>query len=190
GDGLDHLVAGGVNHIGVAAAAARHGVGAGHPVELVGAFVTGDLVGDAVAAAGNGGAAQQLQVLQAGGEDIGDEALHLVGAVPTALVDDVLGVVDHVGVIPDAAYETVGTGLAIERVVAPRPAQRVVPRRAREPVGRAVGGKVHRQRTRERVVLDAGHDARQRLIGPELVVRIAAELVDGIADAVDDVEII
>ena len=52
--------------------------------------------------------------------------LDRVGAVAAGLVDDVADIVDHVGIVAEAAEHRVGAGAAIERVIAGEAPQDVV----------------------------------------------------------------
>ena len=100
---LGHHVAGVVDHVGVVAGAADHGVGAGAAVERVVAAVAGEDVGERVAGAVDVGAAGQGQVLDVGAERVADRRLHRVGALVERFRHHVAGVVDDVGVVAGAA---------------------------------------------------------------------------------------
>ena len=50
-----------------------------------------------------------------------DRRLNRVSPAPTGLVDHVARIVDHIGVVASAAKHLVGTGAAIQRVVAAKP---------------------------------------------------------------------
>ena len=113
----DH-VAGVIDHVGVVAEAADHGVGADAAVEHVVAAVAGDDVGVAIAGAVDVGAAGQGQVLDIGAERVGDRRLHRVGALVERLRHHVAGIVDDVGVVAGTAAHRVSAGPAVKRVIA------------------------------------------------------------------------
>ena len=115
---LDHHVADIVDHVGVVAEPARHGVGAGAAVEDVVAGVAGEAVGQGIAGAVEVGGAGERQVLEVGAERIGDRGQHRVGAFAGVLDHHVADIVDHVGVVAEPARHGVGAGAAVEDVVA------------------------------------------------------------------------
>ena len=115
---LDHHVARLVDDIGVVAVAAAHGVGAGAAVDQVGATVAGNGVAQRVADAG-AGAGSQHQGLDADADaHAGGAGDHRVVAAIGHVFGDIVGVVDHVGVVAEPAEHRVGAGAAIEQVVA------------------------------------------------------------------------
>ena len=64
------------------------------------------------------GGAGERQVLDVGAERIGDRGQHRVGALAGVLDHHVADIVDHVGVVAEPARHGVGTGAAVEDVVA------------------------------------------------------------------------
>src|SRR5262249_30642907 len=139
-------IAGVVDDEGVVAHAALHGIGALPAVERVVAEVAAERVVAVVAAelVGAGLAFEQVRVVVAGGVDGGcAEQLHVldhagisgqiqvdrdrrldgVGAV--AVDDDVLDVVDQIGVAAGVTGHSVGADAAVERVVEGAAAQGV-----------------------------------------------------------------
>ena len=64
------------------------------------------------------GGAGERQVLEVGAERIGDRGQHRVGAFAGILDHHVADIVDHVGVVAEPARHGVGTGAAVEDVVA------------------------------------------------------------------------
>ncbi|MNF64066.1 hypothetical protein D3C84_457890 [compost metagenome] len=111
------LVGGVVHHIDVIAQAAAHAIGARAAIERVVGGIAGQAVGQCVAGTVDGGAAEQGQVLDVGGQGMADQALREVGALAGQFGDPVGGVVDHIDVVAQAADQRVDAGTAIEEVV-------------------------------------------------------------------------
>src|SRR5690606_14285905 len=123
-----------VDDVGVVAVAAGHRIAAGAAIEIVGAeaatqrivgIVAGDDVVEAVAGAVDVAGTDERQVFDIGSERIGDRGADFVGTLAGKFGDDVAGIIDHVGIGPQAAdhrigaraaVEHVGGGIAIERI--------------------------------------------------------------------------
>ncbi|MNF58618.1 hypothetical protein D3C84_401830 [compost metagenome] len=144
---LDHDVGGVVHHVGVVAQPTHQAVDPGAAVEDVVRGVAGDLVGQGVAGAIDGGRADQGQVLHFGAEGEAGGGLHGIGATARRLDHDVGGVVHHVGVVAQPTHQAVDPGAAVEDVV------RGV---AGDLVGQGVAGAVDGGRAGEEQVLEVG----------------------------------
>ena len=166
---VDH-VARIVDHIGVVARAAEHRVGTGTAIESIVAAKPGQDIRAAIAdedvveiVAGtiDVGRPGQRQVLDAAqgmnrvGKAEGDRRLNQVNTVATGLVNHVAGIVDHIGVVARATEHRVGTGTAIQRVVAAKAGQDIRAAIADEDVVEIVAGRVDGARPGQRQVLDA-----------------------------------
>ena len=103
------------------------------------AAVAGDHVGKEVAGAVEG-RAEQRQVLdfRSDGEIEVDGALHEIGAGAGGFDQRVAGIVDDVGVVPDAAEHDIGAGASVEAVVAVEAEQRVIVAEANQDIGGVV----------------------------------------------------
>ncbi|MCY1286167.1 hypothetical protein D9M70_351310 [compost metagenome] len=134
GSRLDHDIAGVVHHIGVVAEAAGQAVGAGGAVEDVVRGVAGDLVGQGVAGAVDGGRAGEEQVLEVGAEGMGDRRKDAVHAGGGGLGHAVGRAVDDISVIAGTAIHDVGAGGADQHIVAGAAGERVGHRGAAEHV--------------------------------------------------------
>src|SRR5207247_9389721 len=126
GDALVDNVAGIVHDIGVVAGKAAHRVGAAGAVEKIGAAVAGERVGDGTSGDADVGRSDEDHVLDraAGVHGIGgtetdrrEDGIEAVGS-GDALINDVAGIVDMVGVIAGAATHDVSTRPAVKGVVA------------------------------------------------------------------------
>jgi hypothetical protein len=179
-EGFRHHVAGIVNDISVVAETADHGVGTNTAVENIVAAVAGDRVVEPVAGAVDIAAAGQGQILDIGADGVGDRRLHRVGARVERFRHHVAGVVDHIGVVAEAADHGVGAGAAIENVVAAVAGDRV---------GEAVAGAVDVAAAGQRQVLDIGADG----VGDRRLHRVGARvehLRHHVADVVDDIGVV
>ena len=113
----------------VVAGVAAEGVVAGVAVELVLAAGALDRVGELVAVAVDGVAADDRQVLHAEAEvvrHVGEDEVHAADRVLGALDDGVAEAVDVVDVVAVVAVHLVGADVAVEPVVAVAAEQRVV----------------------------------------------------------------
>ena len=126
---FDH-VAGIVDHIGVVTGATKHLVGTSAAIQRVGtcqdpsqnvraAIANKDVI-EVVARRAKRRAASQRQVLHEGqrGKREADRRLDRIGALAIELGHHVAHIVDHIGVVARATKHLVGTGPAIEGVVA------------------------------------------------------------------------
>ena len=95
-----------------------HGIGAAAAVDEVVAAVAEDRVGESIAEALQAGAALQHQRLHVVGEPIVDRGEHRAAPVPGALDHGVGDIVDKIGVVAETAGHDVGTGSAVDQVVA------------------------------------------------------------------------
>ena len=109
----------------VVAGFAFEGVVALGAAQRVGAGVAGDPVGEAVAGAGDVGAAEQHQRFQVAGQRPAQRGAHGVHALIRGFRGQVRRVVHHEHVVAGAAEQAVRAGAAIERVVAGAPFQPV-----------------------------------------------------------------
>src|SRR5262249_33216466 len=144
---LDDEIAAVVDDIGVVALAALQRVGAGAAVEDVGAVVADQVVGAGIAGGVERRRAGERHMLDAGEggkvEVDGERRLHGVAAVGPGLADDVVGVVDDVGVVAGAAHQAVGAGAADQRIVAAAAREGVGRGGAGDPVGEGAAGEMH-----------------------------------------------
>src|SRR5205085_4005892 len=116
-------------------------------VDLVGAAVADDGVGEAVAGAVDRGASGQGEVLDLGCERVGDRGLDQVCAAAGELDHRIQRIVHDIGVVARAAGEGVGPCPAIEDVVAGI---------AGDHVDRGVAGAVDVANAGESEILDLG----------------------------------
>ena len=149
-------------------------------VEDVIAVVAGDRVGQRITSAVEVCAAGEDEVLEVGPECVADRGAHGVGARRYPLGHAVAGVVDHVGVVAGTAGHDVGTGAAVEDVVAAV---------AGEAVGERVAGAVDVGAAGEFQVFQVGANdvADRRADG---VGTLVGQFRDQVAGAVDDVDIV
>ena len=175
----DHI-GGVIDDIGVVAGAADQGIGPGAAVEHVAATVASQRIGEGIAGAVDVCRAGQGQVLDVGGERVGHTGLHEVGAGIGAFGNDIACVVHPIGVVAGTADQGVGTGAAVQGVVAAI---------AGEQVGKIVAGAVDGTRSGQGQVLDVGSErvrhARLDEIGP-----FAHVFDDHVARGIDDVGVV
>src|SRR4029453_2336861 len=135
-----------------------HRVVTGAAVELVGAVVAGELVGDAVPGGVDGARAGEFDVLDArvGGEINGDRRTDgvIAGAAAVQLVGLVADVVDDIDVIGGAPAQAVGAGAPVQRIVADAADEVVGAAVAFEAVGAIVAGRREGAHAEQHRVLD------------------------------------
>ena len=177
---LGHDIAGRVDDIGVVAQSAGHRVDARAAVQHVVAAVAGQRVGEVVAGAIDRGVAGQDQVLDVGAELVRRRRLHQIGAAAGRLDDEVVRLIDHIGIVAQPARHRVGARAAVEQVVA---------RIARQGVAKLVAGAGKIGRSRQRQLLDVGAqrpvDRREHRI--DAAVR---QLGHHVAKVVDDIGVV
>ena len=149
-----------VDFVGIVAGATGHAVFAAAAIQLVGAAVAEEHVARIVAGGVERARAGQHDVLDAvisrAVEVDRDAGLNDIVGIAAGLDDDVLGAVHYVGVVADAAVERVGTGAAVESVVAlaERAARQGVV--AGQPVEQ-IGKRRADERVVERRAVECGH---------------------------------
>ena len=111
-------IAGVIDHIGVITGAADQCVGPQTTIQPVGSCVAGDAVVTAVSRAVDGRSTQQNQVLDVAAQHIAGRGADCVVTFTSIFGDDIIGVVDDIGVVTLAADQGIGAGTAVDIVVA------------------------------------------------------------------------
>jgi hypothetical protein len=116
---FEHEVAGVIHEVDVIAGVAAHDVGAGAAVEEVAPGIAIELVRLAIAVALQGGAAalQDQRPHVFGQPQVGCRK-HRIGALAGILDQNVAAVVNEIGVVAGATKPRVGSGVAVEDIVA------------------------------------------------------------------------
>ena len=116
----------------IVAIAAGQAVIAAQAREAVVAAVAKNGIGERIARAVDCGGAEERQFFDVVGKDMADRRGNAVITFAGRLDDLIAGVIDDIAVIADAPDQDIGTGAAIELVVAAVTLERIVARAARE----------------------------------------------------------
>ena len=157
---LDHHVAGIVDNIAVVASAADHRIGAGAAIQQIVATVAGQNVVERISRAGQVVRPDKPQLFDIGCQRIVDRRLDQVDPLAGLFDDHIIDIIHHIGVIPRATDQRIGTASAIDQIVPAIP---------RDDVGQGIARAAEIAGTRQREILDIRRqpivDGRKRQIG-------------------------